>query len=159
MTCQRRGASADPGMSQGENAPQKYLLVRFLNMFIFFCCSLCECFGRSGPDSLFNSYTQSGCVFECRLRGAVGEVGCLPWDFPHFGGDGGLSVCDNLQEQKFRSTYISYIILGSKIGNISPIVFLENHSCGLMPPVVSAPTTATSPNTSLQWLHKPLRYS
>ncbi len=75
----------------------------------FSFCPLCECFGRSGSDSLFNSYTQSGCVFECRLRGAVGEVGCLPWDFPHFGGDDGLSVCDSLQKQKFRSTYSSFI--------------------------------------------------
>ena len=31
---------------------------------------------------MFKGYSQKGCIFECSLKFAIEEVGCLPWDFP-----------------------------------------------------------------------------
>ena len=31
---------------------------------------------------MFLEYSQKSCIFECRLKHAVKEVGCLPWDYP-----------------------------------------------------------------------------
>ena len=32
--------------------------------------------------SIFQNYSQSGCIFECSMSFAIDSVGCLPWDFP-----------------------------------------------------------------------------
>ena len=32
--------------------------------------------------SIFQSYSQQGCIFECSMEFAINTVGCLPWDFP-----------------------------------------------------------------------------
>ncbi len=31
---------------------------------------------------IFKAYTQSACIFECKLRRAVSECNCSPWDYP-----------------------------------------------------------------------------
>ena len=33
-------------------------------------------------SSIFQNYSQSGCIFECSIEFAIDTVGCLPWDFP-----------------------------------------------------------------------------
>ena len=36
------------------------------------------------PDemSIFQKYSKKGCIFECSVKFAIEQVGCLPWDFP-----------------------------------------------------------------------------
>ncbi len=36
----------------------------------------------SDPHTIFKSYSQKSCQFECILRLATDKAGCLPWDFP-----------------------------------------------------------------------------
>ena len=31
---------------------------------------------------MFKKYNKAGCIFECRLRYALKEANCIPWDFP-----------------------------------------------------------------------------
>ena len=31
---------------------------------------------------MFKRYNKHGCIFECRLRYALREVNCIPWDYP-----------------------------------------------------------------------------
>ena len=33
-------------------------------------------------DSMFLQYRQLGCLFECRLKYAIRNSGCIPWDYP-----------------------------------------------------------------------------
>jgi hypothetical protein len=36
----------------------------------------------SVKDSIFLTYSQKSCRFECALKDAIDAVGCLPWDYP-----------------------------------------------------------------------------
>ena len=31
---------------------------------------------------MFKQYNKAGCIFECRLKYALKEANCIPWDFP-----------------------------------------------------------------------------
>ena len=31
---------------------------------------------------IFNIYTRTGCLFECKMKYAVGKCGCNPWYYP-----------------------------------------------------------------------------
>ena len=42
---------------------------------------LCN-YGVTDEYSIFQKYSQAGCIFECSLKFAIESVGCLPWDFP-----------------------------------------------------------------------------
>ncbi len=42
---------------------------------------------------IFNRYTQSACIFECRLRHASEVCQCTPWDYPAY--DESLPLCSN----------------------------------------------------------------
>ena len=33
-------------------------------------------------NSMFNEYSQKGCVFECRVQNTYNNIGCIPWDYP-----------------------------------------------------------------------------
>ncbi len=55
------------------------------------------------PDSMFNLYSQSACIFECRLRQTYSKVGCLKWDFPHF--EDPISVCDDYSKPPEEPTF------------------------------------------------------
>ena len=40
------------------------------------------CIFSQDANSLFKSYNEKSCQFECRLKFAVRRVGCIPWDYP-----------------------------------------------------------------------------
>lgn len=48
-------------------------------------------------DSVFNSYSQSSCLFECRLRQVYDTLGCLSWDYPHF--EEPINICDEYSDR------------------------------------------------------------
>ena len=33
-------------------------------------------------ESMFNTYTQKSCLFECALKKAMLDDNCIPWDYP-----------------------------------------------------------------------------
>ena len=32
--------------------------------------------------NIFNTYTRSACLFECKMKHAIGRCGCTPWNYP-----------------------------------------------------------------------------
>ncbi len=65
----------------------------------------CRFPGEAPPGSSLSGYSHSGCAFECRARRARDLVGCVPWDFPPWGGPPGgpaPSVCSSWDARRFR---------------------------------------------------------
>ncbi len=54
-------------------------------------------------NGIFNRYSQTTCVFECRLRQLYDTFGCIKWDFPRFEDD--LTICG---QEHLRNDNISY---------------------------------------------------
>ncbi|TRY61063.1 hypothetical protein TCAL_12244 [Tigriopus californicus] len=55
----------------------------------------CQFQDESSGSVLFKSYSQTNCQLECRLKLAVEQCGCLPWNYPHMVLDGQLTkLCD-----------------------------------------------------------------
>ena len=42
----------------------------------------CRFPNEQSRPSMFKRYSQSGCLFECRLKYAIVKAGCIPWDYP-----------------------------------------------------------------------------
>ena len=55
------------------------------------CCSLTV----KQDGSMFRSYRQQGCQFECRLRNSAKRAGCVPWDYPLPPGGVSEEICRN----------------------------------------------------------------
>ncbi|XP_059083938.1 uncharacterized protein LOC131881175 [Tigriopus californicus] len=55
----------------------------------------CQFQDESSDSLLFKSYSQTNCQLECRLKLAVEQCDCLPWNYPHMVLDGQLTkLCD-----------------------------------------------------------------
>ncbi|XP_059083937.1 uncharacterized protein LOC131881173 [Tigriopus californicus] len=55
----------------------------------------CQFQDESSDSLLFKSYSQTNCQLECRLKFAVEQCDCLPWNYPHMVLDGQLTkLCD-----------------------------------------------------------------
>ena len=44
-------------------------------------------------ESIFTSYWNKGCQFECRLRFSTLSAGCIPWDYPVPRDLEGIHIC------------------------------------------------------------------
>ncbi len=54
---------------------------------------------HASDASLFKQYSQSSCLFECKLRKALADPekpSCLPWDFPH--PEENITICNGYLE-------------------------------------------------------------
>ena len=65
-------------------------------------------------NSMFNRYSQKGCIFECRLKNTLNHVGCIPWDYPM-----PLSLINSQHVEMCNSSY--------KINSGSKLATFENH--------------------------------
>lgn len=59
--------------------------------------------------SLFQVYTQSACIYECRVKRAHAKAGCIGWEHPHLVlADGSFTkVCDRTNRGVFSDAYRS----------------------------------------------------
>ena len=66
----------------------------------------------SDENSIFESYSKKGCIFECSVKFAIEKVGCLPWDFPVSSAwdDTNLEICYsiNTESQSFNKVAMFY---------------------------------------------------
>ena len=51
---------------------------------------------------LFKDYSEINCNFECLLKSAYNECGCMPWDFPHL--NSSMTICDRLGRDCFKQS-------------------------------------------------------
>ena len=63
--------------------------------------------GVGQTSNLFKRYSQSGCIFECKLRNLHKRYKCFPWDLPHLFNS---SFCSKRDEQDFMVSLGSYSI-------------------------------------------------
>ena len=54
--------------------------------------------------SIFKYYREEGCLFECRLRFAAQEAGCIPWDYPLLKNMSELPLCKSRTLEKFETS-------------------------------------------------------
>lgn len=57
--------------------------------------------------SIFRFYSQKSCKFECRLRQAEKECGCIPWDYPQLDENIEL-ICDGIKTACFQNAMKGY---------------------------------------------------
>ncbi len=63
------------------------------------------CFaGEDHNLTLFKDYGQSQCLFECQMRLAVRQCGCIPWNYPHI--DHEVPVCLEHQHRIFKEAFL-----------------------------------------------------
>ena len=63
---------------------------------------------------MFKNYKQLGCMFECRLKYAITNSGCIPWNYPVPGGvnEADFDVCvSNIQKENDTSNLALFHIL------------------------------------------------
>ena len=53
---------------------------------------------------LFKDYREANCNFECLLKAAYSECGCMPWDYPHL--NSSMTICDRLGRDCFKQSII-----------------------------------------------------
>ena len=51
--------------------------------------------------SIFKVYTESSCIFECKLNIALDKCHCMPWDYPHF--NNSVATCDKFGGLCFKT--------------------------------------------------------
>ena len=50
--------------------------------------------------TLFKVYSQSNCMFECKLNMAYNKCHCIPWNYPHL--NDSLNICDRFGKDCFE---------------------------------------------------------
>ncbi len=61
-----------------------------------------------GYSTMFKTYSQDGCLFECKLRSIQEDKGCMPWNFPQLDtGDQTKRLCNAPEAYHFMSKFSS----------------------------------------------------
>ena len=64
-------------------------------------CQFRDEFDKTG---LFKDYSEANCNFECLLRVAYDDCGCMPWDYPHL--NSSMVICDRWGRHCFKRSII-----------------------------------------------------
>ena len=64
----------------------------------------CQFRAEFDETGLFKEFSEANCNFECLLKTAYNQCGCMPWDYPHL--NSSMTICDRLGRDCFKQSII-----------------------------------------------------